>query len=256
MELESEVLHLKQELVESNSLRKQQIIELGVLRDDEKTRLKQEKEMEIESMALKFEQEKAKLRETLMQENEASKEELNRELKLTICELNERCQKQEDVLNELKNENLRVRESYERDKNELHIKLEEEKIAIKNCYHSQIKVSHLNSTAVATWRVKMSTLRFQNLEHEIDNLRCKQGLDEKRIKQLNSEHRSALTSLKMRYEERMKGLLPKEAQRDLEETISCLKSQIRSLQQKVHLLETEMEEKNNLINSSTCSGSY
>ena len=94
------------------------------------------------------------------------------------------------------------------------------------------------------------------MEHELDSLKCKQEIEEKRLKQMNSEHKSALTALKMKYEEKLKGLLPKETQRDLEETISCLKSQIRSLQQKVHLLETEMEEKNNLVNSSTCSGSY
>ena len=78
------------------------------------------------------------------------------------------------------------------------------------------------------------------MEHEIDNFRCKQELDEKRLRQINSEHKSALTSLKMRYEEKLKVLLPKEAQKDLEETICCLKSQTRSLQQKVQLLESEM----------------
>lgn len=211
-ELENEIMRLRNDLSESNSIRKQQILELGMLRDEELARLKEEKEQEIESILAKCEQQRAKMREELLQENEKTSSDLKR----VISE-------KQDLLSQLSAEF-----------NERLAKLDEEKATLKSIYQE----------------------KFKSLEEQIDSFRSDQRFDDNRIQQIKMEHTSIMNAMKLKYEESLRGLMPREALRDYEETIESLKKQISTLQQKTCLLENEIEEKKTFVDSSTYSSFY
>jgi hypothetical protein len=58
-------LQLEQELVESNSLRKQQITELGILREDEHKKLQRMNEKEIETININHDNEVSQLKKQI-----------------------------------------------------------------------------------------------------------------------------------------------------------------------------------------------
>jgi hypothetical protein len=53
----------------------------------------------------------------------------------------------------------------------------------------------------------------------------------------------------MHYEERLKGLLPLTIKNDYEETICALRSQVESLQQRTMILQSELDDRNQMANS-------
>lgn len=76
---------------------------------------------------------------------------------------------------------------------------------------------------------------------------------EKKIKQMSYDNEQNILDLKMHYEERLKGLLPLSIKNDYEETISALRSQVDSLQQRTLILQSDFDERNQMINSSKSS---
>lgn len=54
----------------------------------------------------------------------------------------------------------------------------------------------------------------------------------------------------MQYEEKLRGLMPLDLKKDYEDTITALKAQIESLQQRSILLQSELDDRNQLVNSS------
>lgn len=145
--LEMRIVQLEQELNESNNLRKQQIIELGLLREDEKSRMNRGYEKEIDAYKIKYDQEMRCMRQRIKDQ----KDELENEIRLLIKQSDERCRKFadkltecEDTIRRLESENDRMRECMEKEKCDLFRKMDEEKLSLRKCFQSQINVT-LNS---------------------------------------------------------------------------------------------------------------
>lgn len=54
---------------------------------------------------------------------------------------------------------------------------------------------------------------------------------------MTADHEEELVQLRLEYEERMKGLLPSDAQQQLEATVNSLKNQVNTLKQRVAILQ-------------------
>lgn len=129
------ISRLEQELIDSNELRKQQITELGLLRQEEKIK----NEHEIEKIRSKYDQDVNGVKKRLKEEIEAAREEI-RVRDERIRRLNERVNELEEGLISTRNDNKRLKEVLEREKNECYSLIEAEKNTIKRSCSHQLKV--------------------------------------------------------------------------------------------------------------------
>jgi centrosomal protein CEP112 len=125
-------------------LRKQQIVELGLLRDDEKARLTRSFEKELDAVKQMHETEIKCLKQKLKDQ----REELENEIRVLIKQsddrsrkLNDRVQEMEHTIKILDCENRKLRDCLEREKNDLLAKLDEEKQSTKKHFQNRINVN-------------------------------------------------------------------------------------------------------------------
>ena len=87
--------------------------------------------------------------------------------------------------------------------------------------------------------------RLQEQNNRItEKLHAQISEDQQKIKTLRRERQDAeyelknkMTRTKMEYEARMRGLLPKSVKTDYDETVACLREQVKNLERKLILLE-------------------
>lgn len=101
------MFQLEQELLETNSLRKQQITELGLLREDEKIKLSKTSELEMETMRSNYEQEINQLKKQMKQHRE--------EANIEIARLNDEILRLQKVIKDLEFENRQNQEHFEKE---------------------------------------------------------------------------------------------------------------------------------------------
>ncbi|XP_053390838.1 centrosomal protein of 112 kDa-like isoform X2 [Mercenaria mercenaria] len=217
---------LREEVVQSNQLRKQQLVELGLLREEEKQTMQREQETEMNKLRSEMEQQRLELQKTHSTEMEHVLGKTNDRLKQIEREYSERAQKSADTIselhatiNQLRGDMKKQRESSDNKLSELVSKYDEEKKILKKHYNSNL------STVQKELESKYTKIR--QLERQLDQQETDQ--DEK------------ITHLKMSFEEKMRGLMPSSIRTELENTIESLKSQISSLQQKCTLLQEELD---------------
>lgn len=129
------ICRLEQELIEANELRKQQITELGFIRQDEKMK----NDHDLERVRSKYEHEVSLVKKRAKEETETAREEL-RAKDERIQRLNERLRDLEDSLSSEKNDNKRLRDALEREKNGCFATIENERSAIKRSCAAQLLV--------------------------------------------------------------------------------------------------------------------
>ncbi|CAF0936063.1 unnamed protein product [Brachionus calyciflorus] len=231
IDLENRIIQLEQELLDANTLRKHQIAELGQLREDEKNKINRNYESEIENLKIKIDQDeliyKKKLNE-LEERYEADLQRLQKQNEERVKKLNKTINELEEDLEKSKLEIRKLRDHLDKEKNNSFIRIEEEKNSVKK--YCQNQISNLEK------ELHQEVIRYKNAE--------------KKLRELSLEQDQYVTKLKMQYEEKLKGLLPNDAKKDYEETISALKNQIDSLQQRTILLQSELDERNQLVSSS------
>ncbi|RNA36100.1 hypothetical protein BpHYR1_027739, partial [Brachionus plicatilis] len=118
------------ELVDANSLRKHQIAELGLLREDEKNKINRNYETEIENLKIKIDQDelvhKKKLKE-IEQRYEADLERLQKQSEERVKKLNNSISELEDDLEKSRIEIRKLKDTIDREKNDSFVRIEEEK---------------------------------------------------------------------------------------------------------------------------------
>lgn len=83
----------------------------------------------------------------------------------------------------------------------------------------------------------------KTLQQEANQLKEQCQKLEARLRNQELDHQEKLTQVKMEYEDKMRGMLPMSVRKQLEDTISSLKSQVNSLQQRALLLQEEIDTK-------------
>jgi centrosomal protein CEP112 len=145
---EKQIMQLKEELIEANTLRKQQIVELGILREDERQKLVQEYETQILIIKQEYDQIQQN-RKGFFEQQMAQQDERNQtQSKIIEKDFDERTQRQNTLIKDLqknlqdvKDENKKTKEIYENEFNNLLIKFDEERNSIKKHYSNSIAVS-------------------------------------------------------------------------------------------------------------------
>ncbi|XP_062621539.1 centrosomal protein of 112 kDa-like isoform X2 [Saccostrea cucullata] len=226
---ERQIQELREEVVQANQLRKQQLVELGLLREEEKQKMLREHESEVIKLRSEMEQQRLDLQKTHSTELEKMLEKTNARLKDIEREYNERGQKATETIgelqaniNHLRDEVKRVRDVGEKKCQDVSQRYEDEKKSVKKQYNSNM----------------------ESLQREIDSQQARNRQLERRLEQMEADHEEKVTHLKLSFEEKLRGLIPSSVRQELEDTITSLKSQINSLQQKTLILQEEVDLKN------------
>ncbi|XP_069916522.1 centrosomal protein of 112 kDa isoform X12 [Oryctolagus cuniculus] len=203
-DMEAQVHKLREELINVNSQRKQQLIELGLLREEEKQRTARDHETAINRMKAESEKMKLELKKTHAAETEVTLEKIIAELQTTVSSLKE--------------ENSRQQLAAERRLQDAVQKFEDEKQQLIRDNDRAIKALQ------------------DELENRSNQVRCA----EKRLQHRELEAQEQITYIRQEYETKFKGLMPASLRQELEDTISSLKSQVNFLQKRASILQEEL----------------
>ncbi|KAI0232545.1 hypothetical protein LSAT2_017127 [Lamellibrachia satsuma] len=224
--LEEEVRSLRDELLHSNQLRKQQLLELGQLREDEKQRMLHEHDEQMSQMRSyldeqKLEMEKAHAAEVedVLEKTNDRLREIEKDYQVRHSKATESTNEQQQTIEQLKDELQRHMDQANVKLSQTTKKFEEEKRNLKQ-------------------QLTNSTMTLQDtLEKEHGRLRQ----SERALSQQQQWYEEQLVSIRGQYEVKIQGLIPASIRQELEDTISSLKSQVGSLQQHAVILQEELD---------------
>ncbi|XP_025292568.1 centrosomal protein of 112 kDa isoform X6 [Canis lupus baileyi] len=203
-DMEAQVHKLREELIHVNSQRKQQLVELGLLREEEKQRAARDHETTVYKLKAESEKMKMELKKTHAAETEVTLEKIIAELQTTISSLKE--------------ENSRQQLAAERRLQDVIQKFEDEKKQLIRDNDRAIKALQ------------------DELEARANQVRCA----EKKLQHRELESQEQITYIRQEYETKFKGLMPASLRQELEDTISSLKSQVNFLQKRASVLQEEL----------------
>ncbi|XP_076459677.1 uncharacterized protein LOC143292894 isoform X2 [Babylonia areolata] len=225
-DLEGQVGGLREDLVQSNQLRKQQLVELGLLREEEKQKMQRDHEAEMGRLRGEGEQQRLELQKMHSIETEKLLEKTNDRLKTIEREYMERGKKSSETITELQNSIKLLRDDIKRAKeaaenrvSDVRSQSEEEKLSLKKQYTSNLSM----------------------VQHELESQRSRCHNLDRQMQKMEADHEEKMTRLKLDHEDRIRGLLPGEMKQELEDTIGSLKSQVGSLQQRAAMLQEELD---------------
>ncbi|XP_030779534.1 centrosomal protein of 112 kDa isoform X2 [Rhinopithecus roxellana] len=210
-DMEAQVHKLREELINVNSQRKQQLVELGLLREEEKQRATREHEIVVSKLKAESEKMKIELKKTHAAETEMTLEKANSRLKQIEKEYTQKLAKSSQIIAELqttisslKEENSQQQLAAERRLQDVRQKFEDEKKQLIRDNDQAIKVLQ------------------DELENRSNQVRCA----EKKLQHKELESQEQITYIRQEYETKLKGLMPASLRQELEDTISSLKSQV------------------------------
>uniref|UniRef100_A0A5F8ATL6 Centrosomal protein 112 n=1 Tax=Macaca mulatta TaxID=9544 RepID=A0A5F8ATL6_MACMU len=210
-DMEAQVQKLREELINVNSQRKQQLVELGLLREEEKQRATREHEIVVNKLKAESEKMKIELKKTHAAETEMTLEKANSRLKQIEKEYTQKLAKSSQIIAELqttisslKEENSQQQLAAERRLQDVRQKFEDEKKQLIRDNDQAIKILQ------------------DELENRSNQVRCA----EKKLQHKELESQEQITYIRQEYETKLKGLMPASLRQELEDTISSLKSQV------------------------------
>ncbi|KAL8592673.1 hypothetical protein ACOMHN_037613 [Nucella lapillus] len=225
-DLEGQVTDLREDLVQSNQLRKQQLVELGLLREEEKQKMQRDHEAEIGHIRADGEQQRLEMQKMHSIETEKLLEKTNDRLKSIEREYMERGKKSSETITELQNSIKLLRDDIKKAKeaaenrvSEVRSQSEEEKHSLKKQYSSNLAM----------------------VQHELESQRSRCHNLDRQINKLEADHEEKTTRLKLEHEEKVRAMLPGEMKQELEDTICSLKCQVDTLQQRAAMLQEELD---------------
>ncbi|XP_059003602.1 centrosomal protein of 112 kDa isoform X4 [Mustela lutreola] len=224
-DMEAQVHKLREELIHVNSQRKQQLIELGLLREEEKQRAARDHETAVYKLKAESEKMKMELKKTHAAETEVTLEKANSRLKQIEKEYTQRLAKSSQIIAELqttisslKEENSRQQLDAERRLQDVIQKFEDEKKQL----------------------IRDNDRAIKALQDELENRASQVRCAEKKLQHKELESQEQITYIRQEYETKFKGLMPASLRQELEDTISSLKSQVNFLQKRASVLQEEL----------------
>ncbi|XP_078612009.1 centrosomal protein of 112 kDa-like isoform X3 [Branchiostoma floridae x Branchiostoma japonicum] len=227
-EMEQQTRELREEVIQANALRKQQLVELGLLREEEKQKATRELEATVNKFKSELEQQKLQLQREHATEMEQSLEKTNSRLKQIEREYTQRLTKQSETISELQDTIQQIREDSGRQLTDADRRLQD----------SQTR----QGEEVQTLK-RQHSAALRGLQQDVDTHKGHARSLEKRLQQQEIDQQEKLTHLQQQYEDRMRGLMPASLRQELEDTIASLKAQVNSLQQRASILQEELDAK-------------
>ncbi|XP_040100315.1 centrosomal protein of 112 kDa isoform X6 [Oryx dammah] len=173
-DMEAQVQKLREELVSVNSQRKQQLVELGLLREEEKQRAARDHEAAVSKLKAESEKMRLELRKTHAAETELTLEKANSRLKQIEKEYTQKLAKSSQALQEeLENRSKQVRSV---EKKLQHKELE-----------SQEQITYIRQEYETKFKGLMPASLRQELEDTISSLKSQVNFLQKRASVLQDE---------------------------------------------------------------------
>ncbi|XP_006886463.1 PREDICTED: centrosomal protein of 112 kDa [Elephantulus edwardii] len=224
-DMENQMHKLREELINVNSQRKQQLVELGLLREEEKQRAARDHETTVNKLKAESEKMKIELKKTHAAETELTLEKANSKLKQIEKEYTQKLAKSTQIIAELqatvsalKEENSRQQLATERRLQDVTQKFEDEKKQL----------------------IRDNDRAIKALQDELDARSNQVRNAEKKLQHRELESQEQITYIRQEYEMKFKGLMPASLRQELEDTISSLKSQVNFLQKRASVLQEEL----------------
>ncbi|KAM9208317.1 centrosomal protein of 112 kDa isoform 2-T2 [Dugong dugon] len=224
-DMEAQVHKLREELINVNSQRKQQLVELGLLREEEKQRAARDHETAVNKLKAESEKMKIELKKTHAAETEMTLEKASSKLKQIEKEYTQKLAKSSQIIAELqttisslKEENSRQQLAAERRLQDVIQKFEDEKQQL----------------------IRDNDRAIKALQDELDARSNQLRNAEKKLQHRELESQEQITYIRQEYETKFKGLMPASLRQELEDTISSLKSQVNFLQKRASILQEEL----------------
>ncbi|XP_054891617.1 centrosomal protein of 112 kDa isoform X2 [Poeciliopsis prolifica] len=225
-DLEAQLSTLHNELQQTHEQHKQKLVEMALLQEEERQKAIHAKEASMQQLRSDMERMTNDLKKRHQQEMDANLEKTNSRLKQIEKEYSQKLAKSAQLIAELqtsvidsKEEAVRLRQAMEKQLKEVNARWDEERQAI----------SHDAEQANKALQEKLESLRRQlhSAEKKLLN------------KELETEER--VTMVHQEYEEKIKGLMPADLRKELEDTITSLKAQVGFLQKTASLLQEDLD---------------
>ncbi|XP_044777780.1 centrosomal protein of 112 kDa [Neomonachus schauinslandi] len=224
-DMEAQVHKLREELIHVNSQRKQQLIELGLLREEEKQRAARDHETTVYKLKAESEKMKMELKKTHAAETEVTLEKANSRLKQIEKEYTQKLAKSSQIIAELQTTISSLKEEKSRQQLAAERRLQD---VIQKFEDEKQQLIRDNDRAIKALQ--------DELENRANQVRCA----EKKLQHKELESQEQITYIRQEYETKFKGLMPASLRQELEDTISSLKSQVNFLQKRASILQEEL----------------
>ncbi|XP_063265535.1 centrosomal protein of 112 kDa isoform X2 [Prinia subflava] len=215
--LEHQIRKLREELIQANTLRNHQLLDLSLQWEQERLKAARDKEAALNNLKIEMEKVISDLKEKHTAETEAASVKAKSRLKQTKEELSQKLAKSSQEIAELKTtisfltENSQQQLEAQEQLQEVAQKLEAEK--------QQLKID--NDRTVKA------------LEEEVENYRGLLYDAQRRLQRNELKSQEQLITIREEYEKILRGLVPASSKKELEDTISSLRSQVSFLQKRV-----------------------
>uniref|UniRef100_A0A6Q2YQB9 DUF4485 domain-containing protein n=1 Tax=Esox lucius TaxID=8010 RepID=A0A6Q2YQB9_ESOLU len=210
-DLEEQVSCLRDELQQAHSQRKQQLLELGVLREEERQRAAQDQEASLGRLRAEMDRIRLELERSHATDRQLAQEKTNSRLKQIEKEYGQKLAKSAQLIAELQTSVCDAKEEALRHQHEKEKQLDE---------------------AMARWddeRRQMSRhadTKNKALQEKVENLQRQLHSLDKKLLNKELENQEQVMLVRQECEMKIKGLMPAELRQELEDTISSLKSQV------------------------------
>uniref|UniRef100_A0A7M4FP13 Centrosomal protein 112 n=1 Tax=Crocodylus porosus TaxID=8502 RepID=A0A7M4FP13_CROPO len=198
-EMDAQVHKLREELIQVNAQRKQQLVELSLLREEEKQKAARDHEAAVNKLKAESEKMTLDLKRTHAAETEMTLEKANSRLKQIEKEYNQKLAKSSQIIAELKTtisslteENSRQQVASERRHQDAVQKFEDEKQQLIRDNDRAIKITYIRQEYETKLKGLMPVSLRQELEDTITSLKSQVNFLQKRAsvlqEELNSYH--------------------------------------------------------------------
>ncbi|XP_034075909.1 centrosomal protein of 112 kDa isoform X1 [Gymnodraco acuticeps] len=225
-DLESQLSSLSEDLHGANEKHKQQLAEMALLREEEKQSEFLDREASLDRLRSDMERIRGDLEESHQQEKDAAQEKANSRLKQIEKEYSQKLAKSAQLIAELqtslcymKEEAVRQQQAMEKQLEESNVRWDEERRTINH---------HADRANKA-------------LQEKVESLQRQLHSSEKKLLSKELESEEKVTVVRQEYEKKIKGLMPSELRKELEDTISSLKAQVNFLQKRASLLQEDLD---------------
>ncbi|XP_056408271.1 centrosomal protein of 112 kDa-like, partial [Hyla sarda] len=224
-DLENQVYKLKEEIIQVQAQRKQQLVELGHLRDEERHHMAQEHQKAMSNLRAEMEGARLELQRALATQNQEALEKAGSRLSQIEKEYGEKLAKTSQVVSDLQASITSMREENSRQQMAAERRLQE---AAKNHEDERRQLMRDHEKAMKL------------LREESSGYCAKLRLMEKRLQDKELELQEQMADIRLEYELRIRGLMPAAMRHELEDTITSLKSQVHFLQKRAQVLQDDL----------------
>ncbi|XP_065549347.1 centrosomal protein of 112 kDa isoform X2 [Lathamus discolor] len=224
-DMENQIHKLKEELIQVNTQRKQQLLELGHQWEEEKQRAARDHEMALNKLKVEGEKKMLDLKRIHTAETEKALDKANCRLKQAEKEYSQKLAKSSQIIAELKTTISSLTEESSRQQLAAEQRLQE---VVQKFEDKKQQLITDNDRAIKA------------LQDEMESYHSLARAAEKKLQRRELETHEQMTHIRQEYEATLKGLMPATLRQELEDTIVSLKSQVNILQKRVCVLQEEL----------------